>query len=71
MMWNLDVVATLESNARSYSRAFPAVFKTSVNARIKTGDGRESQVVKLLPQLTVESDTLAEGLTVLQGCRQS
>lgn len=38
---DLDVIDRLESNVRSYSRAFPAVFKSAVNAHIIDSDGRQ------------------------------
>lgn len=37
----LNSVERLESNVRSYSRAFPAVFQSALNARITDSDGRE------------------------------
>jgi len=38
---DLETVDRLESNVRSYSRAFPAVFKSAKNALITDADGRE------------------------------
>jgi len=37
---DLEVIARLESNVRSYSRAFPAVFKSARNARITDQEGQ-------------------------------
>ena len=37
----LNSLERLESNVRSYSRSFPAVFATAVNARLTATDGRE------------------------------
>ncbi len=36
-----ESIYRLESNVRSYSRSFPAVFQTAVNAKIKDSSGRE------------------------------
>lgn len=38
---SMDTLERLESNVRSYSRAFPAVFTSAVNARMRSAGGRE------------------------------